>query len=135
MLSNFRQSTDPSSEATNAPGSLAKGYVVVARRYRPQTFEELIGQEHVAKALQQAISTEPRRPRLFVLPVPEESARPRPLECWPKHSTARVVHRQPLATSAKFAEALPRVTMSTLLKSTVQAIAASMRFASYGKMR
>ncbi len=31
-------------------------YVVVARRYRPQTFEELIGQEHVAKALQGAIA-------------------------------------------------------------------------------
>jgi DNA polymerase-3 subunit gamma/tau len=31
-------------------------YVVVARRYRPQTFEELIGQEHVAKALTGAIA-------------------------------------------------------------------------------
>src|SRR3954452_23753906 len=31
-------------------------YVVVARRYRPQTFEELIGQEHVARALAGAIS-------------------------------------------------------------------------------
>lgn len=33
------------------------GYVVVARRYRPQTFEELVGQEHVAKALSNAIAT------------------------------------------------------------------------------
>ena len=33
-------------------------YVVVARRYRPQTFEELIGQEHVAKALQGAIAAQ-----------------------------------------------------------------------------
>ncbi|GAG29919.1 unnamed protein product, partial [marine sediment metagenome] len=32
-------------------------YVVVARRYRPQTFEELIGQEHIARALSNAIST------------------------------------------------------------------------------
>src|SRR5687767_1943058 len=31
-------------------------YVVIARRYRPQSFEELIGQEHIAKALQQAIA-------------------------------------------------------------------------------
>lgn len=31
-------------------------YVVVARRYRPQTFEELIGQDHVARALQGAIA-------------------------------------------------------------------------------
>ncbi|WP_425395300.1 DNA polymerase III subunit gamma/tau [Aeoliella sp.] len=35
----------------------AVGYQVVARRYRPQTFDELIGQEHVAKALKQAISS------------------------------------------------------------------------------
>jgi len=32
-----------------------RGYVVVARRYRPQRFEELVGQEHVAKALANAI--------------------------------------------------------------------------------
>jgi DNA polymerase-3 subunit gamma/tau len=32
-------------------------YVVIARRYRPQTFDELVGQEHVARALQQAISS------------------------------------------------------------------------------
>ena len=32
-------------------------YMVVARRYRPQRFEELIGQQHVAGALQQAIRT------------------------------------------------------------------------------
>ncbi|MEX0868018.1 MAG: DNA polymerase III subunit gamma/tau, partial [Pirellulales bacterium] len=34
-----------------------KEYVVVARRYRPQQFEELIGQEHVAGALANAIET------------------------------------------------------------------------------
>ena len=32
-------------------------YVVIARRYRPQAFEELIGQEHVAKGLAAAIQT------------------------------------------------------------------------------
>lgn len=31
-------------------------YVVVARRYRPQSFDELIGQDHVARALKGAIS-------------------------------------------------------------------------------
>ncbi|MHC4401094.1 MAG: DNA polymerase III subunit gamma/tau [Planctomycetota bacterium] len=41
------------SEASGAPGQ----YVVVARRYRPQTFEELVGQEHIAQALANAIST------------------------------------------------------------------------------
>lgn len=32
-------------------------YVVMARRYRPQQFDELIGQEHVARALANAISS------------------------------------------------------------------------------
>src|SRR5688500_13566183 len=32
-------------------------YVVVARRYRPQAFEELVGQEHVARAMSNAITT------------------------------------------------------------------------------
>ncbi|HIQ20637.1 MAG TPA: DNA polymerase III subunit gamma/tau [Planctomycetes bacterium] len=40
-------------------GSRSLGeYVVVARRYRPQRFEELIGQEHVARALSSAIQTD-----------------------------------------------------------------------------
>ena len=33
------------------------GYTVVARRYRPQQFADLIGQEHVAKALTNAITS------------------------------------------------------------------------------
>jgi DNA polymerase-3 subunit gamma/tau len=33
-------------------------YIVVARRYRPQTFAELVGQEHVAQALGNAIATQ-----------------------------------------------------------------------------
>ena len=32
-------------------------YQVVARRYRPQLFEELVGQEHVARALKNAVTT------------------------------------------------------------------------------
>ncbi|MEO0530672.1 MAG: DNA polymerase III subunit gamma/tau [Planctomycetota bacterium] len=43
----------PADDATAASGD----YVVVARRYRPQAFDELIGQQHVAGALQQAIRT------------------------------------------------------------------------------
>ncbi|WP_347244601.1 DNA polymerase III subunit gamma/tau, partial [Thermogutta sp.] len=35
----------------------SSGYLVVARRYRPQTFDELVGQEHVATALKNAIKT------------------------------------------------------------------------------
>lgn len=33
-------------------------YVVVARRYRPRTFDELIGQQHVSQALSRAIASE-----------------------------------------------------------------------------
>jgi DNA polymerase-3 subunit gamma/tau len=50
----------PDSSATLEKGEIrAKRteYVVVARRYRPQTFDELIGQQHVARALRNAIET------------------------------------------------------------------------------
>ncbi len=51
-----------SSAAANADtpardADVPRHYVVVARRYRPQTFVELIGQEHVAQALSNAIAT------------------------------------------------------------------------------
>jgi len=43
----------------NSPSAAPGGqYVVVARRYRPQSFDALVGQEHVAKALKAAISTD-----------------------------------------------------------------------------
>jgi DNA polymerase-3 subunit gamma/tau len=44
--------------ATKSGSTTKSGnYVVVARRYRPQTFTELIGQSHVAQALTNAINT------------------------------------------------------------------------------
>jgi DNA polymerase III subunit gamma/tau len=49
--------TGEHSEPVEAPSGSSHSYVVVARRYRPQTFEELIGQEHVAQALSNAIAT------------------------------------------------------------------------------
>ncbi|MFO0789203.1 MAG: DNA polymerase III subunit gamma/tau [Pirellulales bacterium] len=47
-------STTAESESAQANGR----YTVIARRYRPQAFDELVGQEHVARALQQAISSD-----------------------------------------------------------------------------
>jgi DNA polymerase-3 subunit gamma/tau len=47
-----------SSQTTISGASLVSDYVVIARRYRPQSFEELIGQEHVARALQQAVASD-----------------------------------------------------------------------------
>ena len=48
----------PDQSETSATGpAKPHQYVVVARRYRPQTFDELVGQEHIARALSNAIST------------------------------------------------------------------------------
>jgi DNA polymerase-3 subunit gamma/tau len=47
-----------SSPTSPAAESTAGEYVVVARRYRPQAFDELIGQEHVARALKGAIESD-----------------------------------------------------------------------------
>src|SRR3954451_9877182 len=46
-----------SSPASSEMSAADARYTVIARRYRPQTFDELVGQEHVARALQQAISS------------------------------------------------------------------------------
>ena len=48
---------DPTLQHADATPDRPKEYVVVARRYRPQVFEDLIGQEHVARALSNAITT------------------------------------------------------------------------------
>ena len=48
---------DPTPQPPDANPGRPKEYVVVARRYRPQVFEDLIGQEHVARALSNAITT------------------------------------------------------------------------------
>jgi DNA polymerase III subunit gamma/tau len=45
------------SRLAGASNTAREEYVVVARRYRPQLFEEVIGQEHVTRALENAIST------------------------------------------------------------------------------
>jgi len=50
-------SADSNAEVSPAQAATAHQYVVVARRYRPQAFDQLIGQEHVAQALANAIST------------------------------------------------------------------------------
>jgi DNA polymerase-3 subunit gamma/tau len=53
-LKQKQESPQSVAESQPRPGS---GYLVVARRYRPQTFDELVGQEHVATALKNAIKT------------------------------------------------------------------------------
>lgn len=48
---------DESSKSAPAKPSSADEYVVIARRYRPQRFDELLGQQHVGNALSNAIQT------------------------------------------------------------------------------
>ena len=48
--------SEPASDA-GTPVAAAIGYQVVARRYRPQRFDELVGQEHVARGLSGAIES------------------------------------------------------------------------------
>ena len=47
-------------------GGLLREYVVIARRYRPQAFGELIGQEHVATGAGRGDCHQPRGARLSV---------------------------------------------------------------------
>jgi DNA polymerase-3 subunit gamma/tau len=44
-------------ETPAAPDTAAEGYTVLARRYRPQTFSEVVGQEPVARALVNALKS------------------------------------------------------------------------------
>ena len=51
-------SESPSNPASSDSEQVdSAGYVVVARRYRPRSFEELVGQQHVGQALKNAIET------------------------------------------------------------------------------
>ena len=55
-MSNSTTNSEPESAK---PAAAQRGhYVVVARRYRPQTFEDLVGQGHVGKALAGAINSD-----------------------------------------------------------------------------
>jgi DNA polymerase-3 subunit gamma/tau len=56
-MSDSDETTERTTPETEKPGAAGRqDYVVVARRYRPQTFEELIGQQHVAQAISGAIT-------------------------------------------------------------------------------
>ena len=60
-MASMSEPANTSADTTGGPAAPAappRHYVVVARRYRPQTFDELIGQEHVAQALSNAIATQ-----------------------------------------------------------------------------
>src|SRR6476646_9111839 len=49
--------SEPSLPPAASEGPTDGRYTVIARRYRPQSFDELVGQEHVARALAGAITS------------------------------------------------------------------------------
>ncbi|MCC6509071.1 MAG: DNA polymerase III subunit gamma/tau, partial [Pirellulaceae bacterium] len=49
--------SDPTPATQSASSKDAATYTVVARRYRPKSFQELVGQEHISQALGKAIAT------------------------------------------------------------------------------
>ncbi len=51
-MANAKAAKTPTSPTAGPSGS---GYTVVARRYRPQRFEDVVGQDHVVQALRNAI--------------------------------------------------------------------------------
>ena len=53
----FSDHVESTSGAAARASEAADHYVVVARRYRPQSFEELVGQNQIAHALKNAIAT------------------------------------------------------------------------------
>ena len=52
------QKTKLSAKTKKQDASSGEGYVVLARKYRPQTFDQLIGQEAMVRTLQNAFQTE-----------------------------------------------------------------------------
>ena len=55
-LPDSQEMIDTDDVFTAPSGAVNDSYVVVARRYRPQTFAQLVGQEHVQSALSNAIA-------------------------------------------------------------------------------
>lgn len=59
-----------------------EAYTVLARKYRPRTFEDLIGQEAMVRTLTNAFATG-RIAHAFMLTGVRGWARPPPPACWP----------------------------------------------------
>ncbi len=58
-------------------------YQVLARKWRPQTFADVVGQEHVLTALANGLSLG-RIHHAYLFPVPAESVKPLSRACWQK---------------------------------------------------
>ena len=112
------------------PAVAAEGYTVLARRYRPQQFADLVGQEAGRPGPGQRPASPTASPTPTSSPAPAASARPRPPASSPRPSTARRARRPRPATSATSARPSPPARTSTCSRSTAPATAASTRSAS-----
>ena len=63
--------------------------IVLYRKYRPQSFEEVLGQDHIVSILKNAVKTG-RISHAYLFPVPEGRARPAWPEFWPKKRGVRM---------------------------------------------
>ena len=77
-------------------------YLVVARKWGPQSFEDIAGQAHITRTLHNAIRDRPHRPCLSIYRDARVWAR-RPPPAKPKPSTAKRGRRRSPVTSAVFA--------------------------------
>ena len=82
-------------------------YTVLARRFRPQTFDEVVGQERIAQALRQRHSGKAAWRTRTCSPGPAASAKRRWPAFSPRRSTARTPWTPSPATTAKSAAAFP----------------------------
>ena len=76
------QSRPGRADITYNQGFFSMSYQVLARKYRPQKFSEVIGQEHVTRTLKNAIEQAPHRARLHLSAVTAASARPPSRASW-----------------------------------------------------
>ena len=111
-------------------GRSARAYTVVARRYRPQRFEDVVGQDHVVQSLRNAIRMNRRHPRLPLLRHPgrrQDVDRPDLRQVPELRARA---DRRALPQAATSARRSPSARTSTSSRSTAPATTASSRSAS-----
>ncbi len=68
-------------------------YLVLARKWRPQVFDDLVGQEHVAQTLKNAISAD-RVHHAFLFTGARGVGKHQPPVSLPRLSIARMVRRR-----------------------------------------
>ena len=96
------------------------------RKYRPQRFGELVGQQHVITALRNAIREGPRRPRVPLLRPARHREDVDRARCSPRRSTASIsAPTANRAASARTASRSPRARSSTSPSSTRRRTTAS----------